>query len=459
MPSLPALIPVEPHGTFRWLHCAYHVRSRQDVPCPQQEEWQEFATALASRPAAPLDPQDLALLNIHAWTLARCGHARLLDHHWAQLTPAARGAALAGGSDVFHLLQLEWMNYESLHLAPSIADKFRKDAAPIIQWLHQRLSEADLLEHPAALTPENVLELACSAISVHDALLLQRVLLLGHDHLLSTVQRMQPHYDGFTWSRDSKFAEQTNRLSHRVIDMILEAALVIGHLDALTHALRAGASPHIPIWVLDRSSNEFHTTLTYALDQRDPQWVELLLQPGHGLQPGPETPSLALYLAIEKGRHKLARRLIEAGMTFHRGDTPDWLLESQPGDDLAVRRCMHFNCSTESISRAQRLGHDLPLAHPTEVAWFYQGDGQGGRYRTFLSLFLYKDNLPGLQQYTALGLPLRLTAPDLATALSWKAKHCLPWLAQQLHAPPAFMARVREEIQDFREPTETGEAS
>lgn len=449
MPSLHTLPPVEPHGTFRWLHFAYLVRARLRVRCPQEQDWQDFATAFAKTPGSklPLTPnalaQHLLLLNAHAWTLSRCGHFRLLEDHWPLLTPAARGAALAGGSDLHHLLDMKWISYPVLHAA---SEQFRAEAAPHVQWLHQRLSDSDALAHPIELTPENVLELACNAISMHDTPLLQRILLLGHDQLYASVQRMEAHARGFTWSREGEFAEKVSRLSHRVIDMILEAALVIGHFEAFRIALDAGAPPHLPIWVLERNYNEHHTALTYAIAQRDPEWADLLLQPQYGLQPHTEPTSLALYLAIIKGRHVLARQLLQAGMTFDRGHL---------NENFTVENSILFTCHSEDIELAQRLGHGLSLAQPAEVAWFYQGNGQGGRYCNLLTYFLASDDLPGLQSYAALGLPLRLTAPDLATALRYKARRCLPWLARQLHAPPAFMARIREELPHFHEPDTT----
>lgn len=128
---------------------------------------------------------------------------------------------------------------------------------------------------------------------------------------------------------------------------------------------------------------------------------------------------------------------------------------SHPIETWTVENSILLNCHREDLELAQRLGHDLPLAQPAEVTWFYRGNGQGGHYCNLLTHFLASDDLPGLQSYAALGLPLRVTAPDLATALEYKARRCLPWLAQELHAPPAFMARVRAEIPDFREPQAT----
>jgi hypothetical protein len=198
---------------------------------------------------------------------------------------------------------------------------------------------------------------------------------------------------------------------------------------------------------LERNSNEYFTALGFAIAEHGNDLVDLLLEAG--ANPAGDETSKCFYLAITKGNDALADRLLAKGVTFDQGDKPEWLAKSTPGDNIEWEHSHSFNCHRQDIENAQRLGNGLPMVHASQVAWFYRSGGQGGRYRTILSVFLYHDDVLRLQHYITKGLPLRMTLPDLSTALCWGAYDCLTWMMQQWGTPSWFMLRVRREIPDF----------
>jgi ankyrin repeat protein len=70
------------------------------------------------------------------------------------------------------------------------------------------------------------------------------------------------------------------KLSCRVIDMVLEAALVRNNQEAMQLALRAGADPNISVWRLERSFNEKDCALSFAISQGYRHAAEMLLKAG-----------------------------------------------------------------------------------------------------------------------------------------------------------------------------------
>ncbi len=399
--------PETPRGWFRWLHHSFLSRNQAGVKLAISEEWRAVERVTVSKPER-LD--DLLMLNIeaHAWEIGWLGLRRLAESCWGRLSARSKGLLLAG--------------YSNLRKAS--------------EWIRSRLPEAEL-------SAESVLELACNAVWHRDFDLFQAAMERGH--LSDEVERIEP----FDWgpSRECRFAGNVVRLSDRVVDMALEASVLRGWAEGARLALRLGANPDLHMWALERSYSEHHSALSYAIKAGSTDVVEALL--GAGAGPSNESDSQSLCLAIMGRNDALAARLIESGVGFERGDKPDWLAASRPGDNIERERSIFFNCHREDIEQARRLGEGLPLLHASEAAWFYRGNSQGGRYRTILSHFLYHDDSERLRWYVDKGLPLKLTLPDFATLLSWGAYDCLRWMMSRWNVPPRVMWRIRRELPDF----------
>ncbi|MEX1120078.1 MAG: ankyrin repeat domain-containing protein, partial [Terrimicrobiaceae bacterium] len=401
--------PEVPRGWFRWLHHTFLSRYPTTPNLKLVEEW------CAVGKQAALDPNridGLVAINVeaHAWEIGWLGLGPLAEQCWDNLSPGAKGLLLAGFS-----------NREG-----------------VSDWILARLPETQL-------TPEGTLEIACNAVWNSDSPLFQAVMEKDQKILVQEVERFEPPGEGP--SKESRWSKEVARLSNRVVDMTLEACVLRGWAKGARVALQFGAKADLSVWILERSFNEHHSALSYAIKENNTQLVTVLLDAG--AQPSGEMGSMPLNLAISNGNDSLAARLIEDGMDFNHGDKSDWLEAARPGDNIEWENAMHFNCHRENIEKAQRLGKGLPLVHASEVAWFYRGDGQGGRYCTFLSHFLYHDDVERLQLYVGKGLPLRLTLPDLATMLSWGAYDCLCSMIREWNASPSVMWRIRRELPEF----------
>lgn len=401
--------PEAPRGWFRWLHHTPFSRYPASVDLALAEEWTAVGELAVSEPQR-ID--SLLILNVeaHAWEIGWLGLRPLAESCWERLSSRAKGLLLAGFSN----------------------------QGGMSDWILARLPEA-------ALPAEGVLEIACNAVGNSDLPLFQAALEKDPKLLSHEVERLEP-FEG-TPSRQGEWSRHLAHISDRVVDMALEACVVRGWAPGARLALQLGASPDLRVWVLERNYNEHHSALSYAIKQEAWDVADLLLEAGAG--PSAAMGSKPLYLAIANRNDSLAERLIDSGMDFSHGDLPDWLAASSPGDNIAWERAMFFNCHRENIERAQRLAEGLPIVHPTETAWFYRGDGQGGRYGTFLGSLLFRDDARRLQWCLEKGLPLKLTLPDLAILLSWGAYDCLRAMMEHRNTLPAVIWRIRRELPDF----------
>ncbi len=389
--------PLEPHGWFRWLHHASAGRisapSGLEVNSSIDRDWESADAKFVAR---------------HAWEAGRREQLELLDAFWDRLPPTQRGRAAAGLS----LSENYWV------------------------WISPRLPGCEL---DAAST----CELACNAIRWRKDGILAAVLEASSD-LTGDV----PRYDGPV-RKTGRFSEEISRLSCRCVDLVLEAALIRRNIHAAGLALEHGANPDAPIWVLERSFNEKHCPLSYCRGNDLIPAAELLLAAGAN-PAGTDfcIPNLPLYMAVSDGKTDFALKLLERGATFAsldpggqrvkriravRKERPRWI---SPAADY------FFGHSDEDLKWVrQNIGELIPLVPVEAKQCFYDGNGQGGSWGTFLtatggSVELFK-------LYRARGLDTRLSAEELLTLFKANSFDVLQELLSAEPARGEVFSRMR----------------
>jgi hypothetical protein len=176
-------------------------------------------------------------------------------------------------------------------------------------------------------TPESLCQLACNAVK-YNRLDVLELLLSGTADLISHIDRSGDSINGNSWELDD-----VAMLSHRLIDMILEAALIWSRTEVAVLALKNGADPNIPIWELQRSFNVKHSPLSYVMSLKLMDLVDILLK--YGASPSGTNyagKNMELNEAISKGWDELAERLIANGASLKPPDTktPCSILERKP---------------------------------------------------------------------------------------------------------------------------------
>ncbi len=246
--------PVETaRGWFRWLHHGWLARNEWRVVAAHAEDWQDVALVICRRPDL-LDERLLSLIERHAWAVGRHSLRGLAQAAWPQLSAEARGRLLAGASE-------NTFSIDSDDFLSSVC--MEKTHGQNDEWLLSYLPEA-------RLNAQTMLEIACRAIWYRDEPLLKSVLTQGAALSTQTVRRMEPDgRDAWSDEIESRWVEKVNLLSHRVCDMVLEAATMRTYATGVKLALEHRADPTIRLWRLERSFNEMHTVPSLTLRLKD----------------------------------------------------------------------------------------------------------------------------------------------------------------------------------------------
>jgi len=415
--KLAASAPVEPLGWFRFLHDHFLGRNIDEYHGPIfmpvfRQGWEIVSNNPENFPDVD-DSLWLDVLNRHAWTVGMMGLVKPLKIHWKNMTRLARGSFLAGFSE----------RYPSRKIWRIIIAKL-----PHLEF-----------------TPEILCQLACNAIRYNrkDAL---AVLLNTITDITSPIHRG----DGFIYP-ESRWPEIMDQLSHRLIDLVLEAALVRNNYDAIKLALEHGADPNIPLWWLERSFNEKHCALSFAISKDNRELAELLLQ--HGANPAGNSFSgrnSPYFQAHQHGSNwyafaddLYAKASLEA--TPPKRPTSESAVKSEGSEwevflPVSGRFFGHFQ--KELDWARSEIGSIIPLVSVDEKESFYHGDAQGGYHKTVLDLVM--GNLTKLKKFEAMGMDTRLSAEELCTAVEGNAYDCLVYLLESHGA--AIRDRVFVEI-------------
>lgn len=387
-----------PDGWFRWLHNAYAGRRALT---------ERF---VAEGPMIEWESADADFVSRHAWEAGDQLKVEVLERSWSSLTPSQRGAAAAGVSE----------------------------SKVGIQWLATRLGECEL---DAVAT----CQLACNAVRWKQDDLLASILSSSSD-LTGEVTR----YEG-PGRRGGRFSETIAQLSSRCIDLVLEAALITKNSSAVRLALTHRANPDIPIWVLERSFSEKHCALSFCIENRMKDSFDVLL--AAGASPGGIpfcTPNLPLFHAISTSQHTLAIKLLKRGGSFADSDVGEKrkrtiadVRRKKPRVISPARDYFFGHCSEDLEWVRESIAAILPLVPVEEKPCFYIGNGQGGRWSTFLDIA--GNDVKILRRYKKLGLDARPSAEEFLSVVNSGSYDKLLFLLADVPAPAK--ARVLFRVQ------------
>ena len=424
--------PVEPRGWFRWLN--NHFLGRYEYPDQNLEGilidqgWYDAAWRSSRRSREEREAL-IPIIARHAWSAGHMGLLKVADECWDGLEPMERGSLVAGATGT---------------------------PVPVecAAWIRRRVKEC-------AFSPESACEIACNTIRHKWPDVMTAIFYSGVD-LSATI-----HRGDFTYYPKTKRPEILEKLSHRLIDMIMEAALVRGDLDAVRLALEQGADPNMPIWKLERSSNEKHCALSFAISSERREVAELIFEAGaSAIGTDFTTPNYPLYLAIKKGWDDLAERLLQKGASllapekpFDNSSTPEAEAsemkptlplkplgtsstpKSEGGNPSNRRPREYFGHYCEELDWAREtVGNIIPLVPVSQKQAFYSGHTQGGQFSTILNHVV--GNVDRLKRYESLGLDTRLTAEELCTAIRENAFGGLQYLLSKHGAEKRDQALV-----------------
>jgi len=425
--------PLEPRGWFRWLH--YHFLGRYawggDHELAEAEETHDWLTLAGVGEGLDAEEEDLLLrvMQRHAWMAGRMV-ASAADSWRHLIRDAKKKPEEETDEERAELDQWRrpwmWQCTEMVDLTP--LGKFcwaRLGPTEKGIFLAGFSGEAANESWPGikgsleacAFHPDSLCELACNAIRMKHQGTLHRLL----KHADPAVLRAEIHRADAECYPKTHYPEMLASLSHRVIDMILEAALVKKDAVAARVALQQGADPNLRVWRLERSYNEKHCALSYALDEEMPETARLLLSLGANPK-GTDfvIPNLPLFQALAAGDHEMADELLRAGASFARLPTEKTPPAVRGGEESMMLHVSgephYFHIPTrENRALIQELVSMLPLTSIAEKQSFYHGNGQGGYWVTFLDVLV--GNVSLLRRYEAMGLDTRLTEEELDNAV------------------------------------------
>jgi len=416
--------PFESRGSFRWLHNHYMWRygmmhKESLVSGLNEELWsllQDIPEPLYTR----VENKDLLLdvVNIHAWTMGIKGFKDTVFACWDRMEPLSRASFLAAMSE-------------------------RGDADPYFNML---VTFGEQLEY----STDSFCQLACNAIYYNRLDTLEH-LFAQPVNFTATVRR----FPAFDSSRDWE-NQEIEKLCHRLIDMILESALIRNSPIAVKLALQHGADPNLPVFQLERSYNSKYSALGYVIDsefmydmESRKEMVEILLD--HGASAAGIAYSghnRELFLALEKGWDNLSERLIlmGSGLSKTAGQEKGAAVRTEGSESIVIgpggpNFFGHFGDKLKWAH--ENIGSIIPLVPVSEKQAFFSSNGQGGSKSTMMDKVV--GNLERLKRYEALGLDTRLSAEELCTAIDVGAFDSLVYLLSKYgdSARDRAMFRIR----------------
>lgn len=364
-----------------------------------EADWYELYRRFET-PAPETDQQLIPLVEKHAWLIGRLGLSPLAERVWPDLSRSSRGDYLAGISN--HMSE----NADPAFTAKTTEADFSSTA--LCELAVNGLAKGQwqivigLLDNPATLTGE-----------------IQRLVAFRGNVLTSKYKAL-------------------DALSHRVIDILLEATLRLGKVEAVGDLLNRGASPDISLWQIFSSCNHSYCALSYAIRKDLLPCVPLLLDagadPNGNKFSGLGQPLLfALHsrdwasadLLLQRGARFVGSKYDQFGVMKPTDETVDWIRQIA-GQDLPL----------EPISTKPQC------ATPFDVMY--------GMNHTYLTAMLgHKDRLDRLKQYVSLGLDARPTAEELGYAIELGDVIILEYLLDLAQAPEPIKSQILTKAQCY----------
>jgi len=363
------------------------------------EDWYELYRRFET-PAPETDQQLIPLMEKHAWLIGRLGLSPLAERVWPDLSRSARGNYLAGIS-----------NHMSEAAEPAFTAK---------------TSEADFSS--TALCELTVNGLAKGQWQTVIGLLDNPATLTGE------IQRFVA-FRGKVLTRKYKALDA---LSHRVVDVLLEATLRLGKIEAVGDLLNLGASPNISLWQVFSSCSYGYCALSYAIRNNLFPCVPMLLDAGANPN-GNKFSGLgqSLLFALHGGDWASADLLLQRGARFVGSKLDDFGV-MQPSD--------------ETVAWVRQIaGQDLPLESIfTKPQCATPFDFMYGMNHTYLTAMLgHKGRLDRLKQYVSLGLDARPTAEELGYGIELGDVIILEYLLDLAKAPAPVKSQMLTKAQCY----------
>lgn len=398
----PKISETTPYGLFRYLYNHYQVR---------YPDYYMFVEPLLPREAVEaLEKIEVKDLEVHlgedSWLIGieRPDLAESVQALWGGLSPLTRGNYLAGFTE------------RTYFGCPQMESR--------LSFLRDQMRDSAKTD----FTPEAACEIGCCLVAMGEV--------AAFSDLLQADVDWEQEIDRAS-VRDARRWKTIGKLSRRVIDIFLEAALIVKRPEAVKLALAHGANPNILVWRLERSSNGLYTALSYAIHHEFNAAVDALLEGGadpRGSDSAPQRSPLAQ--AFQQTDFDLIKRLLAAGaslddgpryteapLTYGLGAPVEWV-EEQLADLLEL----------------------LPLeAKPL----FHTPHVQGGTYYTLLQCAW--DDPEKLALPEEIGLDLRLTVHEMAQLIRTREYDIFCVLVGRLgeSVKKEALARVREAWPDF----------
>jgi hypothetical protein len=271
----------------------------------------------------------------------------------------------------------------------------------------------------AQLDPQSAAECAANAIRAVRSDILTAVLEHSDFDPDAVVERLSDEFQ--------RFHKEISQHAVRSLDVLLETAVRFKRAEAVELLLKAGASPNLPCWNLERSYSDWFSLLSYSIDSRaegemSDRIVDLLLR--YGANPGGlpcEDINQPLKLSFRNKQWFLADRLLDLGADFSGGHG----LTQEEFEKWPLR----YGISNEDLKWVQeKIAPLLPLAEPWEEPMFYSGHAQGGSFSTFLDSLLDGQSLDQLKHFEARGLSTQLSPATFVYIVKWKALDVLLYL-------------------------------
>ncbi|MFK5923394.1 MAG: hypothetical protein QM496_14550 [Verrucomicrobiota bacterium] len=407
--TLAKIKPTEPIGWFQWMHEGFMSRSPlweriiTYLPQPEPQGWQSWPSPASD--CSSLYTEQVKQIERHAWQFGFENLHSILLTVWKDLSPQARGRALAGLSE------------ECPYPQPT------DTPAKIFTWISERChDDADI-----TFDSDSVTQLICNFTRREQALETEQetatLLQLSFENVNqwgdSPVHRYS--HGGPSNSCSKEMAD----LSSNALDRCLEAAVRSDHSEATRRCLEAGADPDINVWILDRSYNEKHCALTFALSYRGcsstatpppstpptPLWQLLLAAGANAAGTRFSGLNKPLFYAVRTNQQVLTEYLLDSGATFEGGELLEHF-EQGYSDALITRLCSVVRENGDSSLDAIKADFEglIPLTEIKDTAYFHDGNGQGGQHTSFLSA---TRSLQQLKFLAARGLPLKPTIVEL----------------------------------------------